>query len=382
MLSFFRDRSIWRRLRLLPLVIVFTLVASHPAYGRVLAEDRLFLPLTLQYLDGYTIDTSFQDTVVGGLSGITYDRQQDCYYAISDDRANRSPARFYTLKLDTQLNNDAITISDAKVVGVTYLKDETGQPYSAGTIDGEAIAISPRRTLFISSEGNLSEGIAPFIGEFDLATGKKIADIPLPQRYLPDETDSTGMRNNLAFESLAVNQTGLLKNDPFRLFAAVESSLKQDLAEDSSRLRFLHYSIDLFNNAVLVAEHLYLAEPAGIETIRDGLTELYALRQEGYFLSLERTVGFTGAGAKIFQVVVGDATDTSTYENLKDISSVRAMKKRLLLDLKELGIYLDNLEGMTMGGMLPDGSQALVLVSDNNFNDQQTNQLLLFRVAQ
>jgi hypothetical protein len=50
------------------------------------------------------------------------------------------------------------------------------------------------------------------------------------------------------------------------------------------------------------------------------------------------------------------------------------------LDLSELGIYLDNLEGMTLGPRLPDGSQSLVLVSDNNFNDIQLTQFLLFRL--
>ena len=97
---------------------------------------------------------------------------------------------------------------------------------------------------------------------------------------------------------------------------------------------------------------------------------------------MERTFGFTGAGAKIFQVVVGDATDTSTYKNLQDISQVRPLKKKLLLDLADLGIYLDNLEGMTIGGRLPDGSRSLILISDDNFNEEQVSQLLLFRLQE
>ncbi len=65
---------------------------------------------------------------------------------------------------------------------------------------------------------------------------------------------------------------------------------------------------------------MYLLEPDAPETISNGLTELLTLDREGYFLSLERTFGFTGAGAKIFQVVAGNASDTYTIDSLKNIS--------------------------------------------------------------
>lgn len=36
----------------------------------------------------------------GGISGLDYDPAQNVYYAISDDRSEKAPARFYKLKLD------------------------------------------------------------------------------------------------------------------------------------------------------------------------------------------------------------------------------------------------------------------------------------------
>ncbi|NJK53191.1 MAG: esterase-like activity of phytase family protein, partial [Leptolyngbyaceae cyanobacterium SU_3_3] len=51
-------------------------------------------------------------------------------------------------------------------------------------------------------------------------------------------------------------------------------------------------------------------------------------------------------------------------------------------DLKQLNIYLDNLEGMALGSKLPDGSQTLLLVSDNNFTKRQITQFLLFKLQQ
>jgi len=54
------------------------------------------------------------------------------------------------------------------------------------------------------------------------------------------------------------------------------------------------------------------------------------------------------------------------------------VQKTLLLDLDELGLTLDNVEGMTFGPNLPDGSRSLVLVSDNNFDPAAFTQFLAF----
>lgn len=357
---------------------------------RVSAEERMFRDFSLEFVDQYEIPKAeFKDTIVGGLSAIAYDRQQDKFYVLSDDRGRRSPARFYTFGLELEQQDEQIKIKSFQPETVTFIKDEEGNNYPVGQIDPEGIALSPRNTIFISSEGNTAKNINPFIGEFELETGKKINDIRLPQRFLigEDPEIKQGVSENLAFESLSVNRVGL-PEDPFRLFTATESALIQDEfleqeGEAETRIRFLHYSIDSVGTPILVAEHLYLLDPAPVEVIANGLTELLALQTEGYFLSLERTFGFTGAGAKIFQVVVGDATDTSNIASLKgDLGQLRTLKKELLLDLQDLNIYLDNLEGMTVGPRLPDGSRSLLLISDDNFNDEQISQLLLFRLLE
>ena len=378
-----RDRFISKIVSVLIVCLCLCLTSACSISPPVSAQDRIFRPISLELLDVYEIPTkTFQNTVVGGLSAITYDREKDCYYALSDDRSDRSPARFYTLKIATQRAETGLAIDKVTIEKVTFLTDETGQQYAAGTIDGEGIALSPKRTLFISSEGNPAKNVAPFIGEFELETGKKILDVAIPQRYLTAKETEEGIRENLAFESLTINQTGLLKDDPFRLFTATESALNQDISEaESARIRLLHYAFNSVSNPILVAEHLYLLEPAGAEVFSNGLTELLALKKPGYFLSLERTFGLTGAGAKIFQVFVGNATDTSTFNNLKEISGIQTLRKKLVLDLKDLDVYLDNLEGMTIGSRLPDGSRSLILISDNNFNDEQVTQLLLFSLS-
>lgn len=380
------------------LFISLTLLLSITACNfprRVSATERIFLDLSLEFLDRYELPkTSFENTPVGGLSAITYNRALDRFYVLSDDRGNRAPARFYTIKLDFQpaKDNSKIEISQIEIEDVTFLQDEQGNQYQPGTIDGEGIALSPGGNLFISSEGDPTKDVMPFIGEFDLETGKQKSVVPIPQRYLASDTadKSQGIQENLAFESLTLNPNGLLADDPFRLFTATESELiqdkttenTQDLSEAQAKIRFLHYAIDSVSQPILVAEHLYLLEPTPVEAISNGLTELLALKN-GHFLSLERTFGFTGAGAKIFQVTVGNATDISNVASLEgDLTQIRPLKKQLLFDLKDLGIYLDNIEGMAFGPRLPDGSQSLLLVSDDNFNEEQITQFFLFRLNQ
>ena len=370
------------------LVLTLVSLSSCSPPQRVSAEERIFRPLSLEFVDHYEIPNStYKETVVGGLSAIAYDQKLDLFYVLSDDRGKVSPARFYTFKLSIEPTDDGeIKIARFEPQNVTFLLDESGQQYPSGSIDPEGLAISPRNTIFISSEGSPTKGVKPLIAEFDRATGKKLAEVRLPQRYLTKEASQPqGIQENMGFESLTINRTGL-PEDPFRVFTATESALIQDeslAAEEQARIRLLHYSINPVGEPVLLAEHLYLLEPAPVEVISNGLTELVALPTEGYFLSLERTFGFTGVGANIFQVVVGNATDTTNIASLKgNIAQVQPLRKKLLFNLADLGIYLDNLEGMAVGPRLPDGSRSLLLISDDNFNDEQISQLLLFRLVE
>jgi 3-phytase len=73
------------------------------------------------------------------------------------------------------------------------------------------------------------------------------------------------------------------------------------------------------------------------------------------------------------------ATDVSGADSLaRALDRIRAARKTPLMDLDELGIPLDDVEGLTFGPRLPDGRRSVVLVSDDNFAASQFTQLLLF----
>jgi len=98
-----------------------------------------------------------------------------------------------------------------------------------------------------------------------------------------------------------------------------------------------------------------------------------------HLLAMERSFS-VGAGntIRLYSVDLAGATDVDGADSITEVQPLRTAAKSLLLDLDELGLTLDNLEGMTVGPRLADGSRSLVLVSDNNFTPGQVSQFLLF----
>jgi hypothetical protein len=48
--------------------------------------------------------------------------------------------------------------------------------------------------------------------------------------------------------------------------------------------------------------------------------------------------------------------------------------------MDDLGIFTDNIEGITFGPKRANGKPSLLFVSDNNFSNKQKTQILLFQV--
>ena len=326
---------------------------------------------------------TFNGTQVGGLSGITYDRFNNVFYSISDDRSQFNPARFYTLNID--LSDGRLDNGDVRFQNVTTLTDENGNPFPELSLDPEGIAFSERGTLFISSEGERSTNrlINPFVNEFSLQ-GKQFNELPIPDKFEPAGigANDPGIRNNLAFESLTITP-----NQRF-LFTATENALVQDgpaaTLTNGSPSRILQYDLQTGQE---VGEFLYITDPVAdapnpVGSFNtNGLVELLALDNNGTFLSLERSFS-TGVGntIKLYETSILGATDISGLNSVNGVDVDAAAQKRLLLDFGDLGITLDNLEGIALGPKLPDGRQSLIVVADNNFSSTQFTQILSFAI--
>lgn len=326
----------------------------------------------------------FKETEVGGLSGITYDAVNNIYYSISDDRSQINPARFYTLEID--LSDDSLDDGDVSFVDVTTLLDSNGNPFTPNSIDPEGIALTANNTLYIASEGNANSLIDPFVNQFGL-DGYEIDGLTIPDKFLPT-TEDFGIRNNLAFESATITPDGRF------LYTAVEQALKQDgtgtTVDDTSYSRIIKYDL---TTGKVVGEYVYEIEaipqaPIPPDSFADnGLVELFALDNNGTLLAKERSFAIgVGNTVKLFQVQTQGALDVSDFDSLLLDEDTRYdidpfVTKELLIDFEaDLGIIPDNLEGMTFGETLADGSQSLILVSDNNFNDVQTTQVIALAI--
>ncbi|MBT9314567.1 phytase [Leptothoe spongobia] len=333
-------------------------------------------------------------TEVGGLSGLAYDSARGVYYALSDDRS--SDARFYTVDID--LGDGSLDDGDVEFKDVTFLLDADGERFADGDVDPEGIAITGQGTLYISSEGDANAVISPFIREITL-DGDYIKDLPIPDIYLPTADQSSGIRNNLAFESLTITP------DQQFLYTATENSLFQDGpaadVDQGSLSRILKYDL---TTGEPVASFVYEVDqvpevPDPGDAFRtNGLVELLAVDNNGTLLALER--GFSvgqGNTVKLFEIQTQGALDVLDTDDLfREDALVEdgevlepgpfeidpAVIKREILDIEQdLGIAPDNLEALAFGPMLENGRQSLIIASDNNFNpDGQFTQFLAFAI--
>ena len=310
--------------------------------------------------------TTFADTAVGGLSALAYDPAHDQYYSLVDNQGD-TPARFYTLRLP--LVGGAL--GTPEVLAVTILRDPAGVPYTGRTLDGEGIALLPDGDLLIASETE------PSIRRF-APDGRQRDQLPVPPRFLVKPNGEA--TDNLTFESLALSQDGRT------FYTAVEGPLAPDgfATPVRARLRILRYSAEPTFQPT--AQFFYLAEAA------QGLSEIAVLGPND-LLTLER--GFIpglGNTIRLFRVSLAGAPDLRAHASLAD-ADLTPVPKRLLVDFglctpgtaahpgKQTNPLLDNIESVTLGPLLPDGRQTLLLQSDDNFAADQVTRVyvLAFR---
>ena len=234
-------RSKYRLGSVLLIGAIAVLILITSCANPVIAVDRIFLDMSLDFLGEYQLPKmSFLDTPVGGLSAITYDRRRDRFYALCDD-PRFAPARFYTLKLALNSTDlEKIGIQKIDFENVTFLADKDDQTYPKGAIAPKGIVVTPQKTVFISGVGVTPDRVVPFVQEFDINSGQMLQSLPIPDRYVPDTADKSeltrGVQETSAFASLTLNPTGTIpaSGEAIRLFTATESALVQDLDSPSS----------------------------------------------------------------------------------------------------------------------------------------------------
>lgn len=362
------------RSRLTAVVVALAAVLTAPAVASGHSPELEFLGQAI-----VPTGTTFEGTTVGGLSSITYDSRRDAFYAVSDDQGQFQPARFYTVGLD--IRDGRLADGDVRFTDVTTLLAPDGQPYPPFSLDPEGLALTKDRQLIFTSEGLPNTLIDPFVRRYSL-DGSFLSSLPVPQPFLASADRLSGVRPNLGFES-----AGVARHSRYA-FTATENALYQDgppaTVANGSPARILRYDL---RKGRLDRQWVYETDPVAQPPVPatqfsvNGLVELLPLDDDS-LIAMERSfsVGAPGTGNSIelYEVSLRRATNVNGVDSLQDLDCLRPARKRLLLDLDELGIPLDNVEGLTFGPRLKGGRRSVVLVSDNNFAATQFTQFLLF----
>ncbi|MFE5792809.1 esterase-like activity of phytase family protein [Streptomyces sp. NPDC056503] len=328
---------------------------------------------------------AFQDTTVGGLSGVDRNPCTGEYVFISDDRSFLQPARFYTARLDV----DAGGVHAVDFTGTHPFLQPDGSVYPSPTlgdgkaVDPEEIRVDPRSCdYWWAQEGDRPAVAGPPVIQpsiqYASATGDHLGQLRLPSNYEVTR-EERGPRRNQAIEAITFGSKGKV------VTSAVEGPLLQDgPAPDVDNGALVRVTQQNREGRVL-GQFAYPLEkifaendpnsPWGPDT---GVPSILAFPdQPNRYLVLERT-WVAGAGYKIrlFDATTRGATDVRDVESLAG-RIVAPMRKKLVADFDTLGLSaIDNTEGMTWGPDLPSGERLLILVSDDNFVEDAITQVV------
>lgn len=369
------------------IIVLIFLFACSPA--RKVATDSGIGGLKLINVYEYPKLTSYKETIVGGLSGIDYDSKRNVYYIICDDPSTKGPARFYTASiLLTEKGIDSVILLD-----MTPFRTEKGDTYADITKDRihsadiEALRYDTKRGEFImSTEGQrvinadttLIQNPAVMIMN---SNGKYIDSFTLPSTMHFKKTEN-GPRHNAVFEGLDFDEGHR------NVFVSVESPIYEDGRTPAGGDTTGWSRIVKFDRETkkAVAQYAYPLDPVPypanpLDAFKiNGISDILYLGKNN-LLVVERgySTGRLPSDVRVYIASMKGAEDIAE-KALKSDSVKKPMQKKLLVDMSKLGLYIDNVEGVTFGPFLPNGHRTLLFISDDNFDPKERTQFFLFEV--
>ena len=164
--------------------------------------------IEIQFLDEYVLDTlqtNFENTRIGGLSGIDY--HQGDFYLVCDDASN---PRIYKAAIDIQ-GNTIEDMSFSEVIKIEKPKDKF--------LDLEGIRRLENGNFIVTSEGLIDDKKDPGIYIVS-PQGRLIEDFKIPSHFTAEGEQHP--RNNGVFEGVSTSFDGN------GYWVATEAVLKED----------------------------------------------------------------------------------------------------------------------------------------------------------
>lgn len=327
---------------------------------------------------------------VGGLSGLAYEPDTGTWLAVSDDQGVPRLHRF-------RLHLEGASCRP-ELLDTIALQWPTPSTVARRARDFEDLVRLADGSLLLVSEADDADDDGSPLGAPGIhhvtSAGVVRQSLPVPRHVVP--RPGTGVRDNAAFESIAVTADG------GRVFVAVEQPLLQDddvatfSRGGASRLLEFRREGDgyvasrEFSLPIDPVPHPRDIRPRGADI---GVVALVAL-DDATLLMLERSfVHGTRDGGRatrndilLSRLVLDEADDVTSVASLRG-AFVRPLVKQRLLSLADVAgalppalASLDNFEGMAFGPRQADGSATLVLVSDDNFNPAQRTAFVVLRL--
>jgi hypothetical protein len=323
----------------------------------------------------------FQGGGYGGISGVDYDPRTKLWAFISDDKSEHGPSHYFLGRLDVRPGQPCGPVLETMVP----LRREDGATFpdrKVGTeaADGESIRFDPlNRDLVWATEGDFDHGYPPAARRMK-PDGTSIERLAVPQALTLHDGGKTGARKNATIEGMSWSVDGR------SLWLSMEWPLVQDGPIPSVAGGGLARLTRVDRSGKVLAQYAYrvdpvqAASPVGVDD--NGISEILTL-DDHRLLVLERSAakGLDGRYSYHIRLYVADLAGAQEVSNVASLAEtkIRLVEKRLLLNFDSLGIRIDNLEGLAWGPRLKDGARTLVLASDDNYDANQVNQILVLR---
>jgi hypothetical protein len=365
----------------LPKLILMKNIFIYILFSSFFLSCKTTVQTQLNFLDEYVIadSTSFQNSVIGGLSGIDYANKR--YYFVVDDYRN---PRFLTASIDLQEGQ----IKGVNFKKVLFLKDSSQVFYQENVLDLESIFVDEETfDIHFVSEGAIKYDKNPVVFTTD-SLGRFKESYQIPENFKANSTSKP--KHNASFEgsSKSINNKGF--------WVAMEGVLQSDgedpaFAKTQSPIRITYFDKKTKKPAKQFAYQLAnITKPARGNVNLNGVTAILEYKENHFFIierAYQNGYGAYGNVIRIFEAIIAsETTNTLKINSLKETDFI-PLKKRLVFNFEDIKNQLtagiiDNIEGITFGPKLANGNQSLLLISDDNFQlyGKQLNQLILLEI--
>ncbi|RYF84648.1 MAG: esterase-like activity of phytase family protein, partial [Chitinophagaceae bacterium] len=115
--------------------------------------------------------------------------------------------------------------------------------------------------------------------------------------------------------------------------------------------------------------------------IVNGVSDILAVNDHELLVT-ERSFssGQQNSNIRVYLAEIKGAENIASNPSLLQKPPANPIRKRLLLNMDTMGIFINNVEGASFGPLLPNGKRSLIFVADDNFSPNEKNQFLLFEI--